>query len=477
MPDTPSLSEPPPSLEGLEILLLEDEPLLSRRLRAFLQRCGARVTSASTLGEALAFLERRTPDFALIDVHLPDGDSLSLLREDRFASTTGVVVMTAQGGIQTAVEAMRLGAGDFLRKPFDLEELPLVLNRLAGNQKSRRIADLRLERDREEGDSYFFGNAMAPLQEQLERILQADARLQGKLPPVLIEGETGTGKTTVARWIHAHGPRAPGPMVDVNCAALPESLAESELFGHERGAFTDARSSRLGLFEAASGGTLFLDEVSSLSPSLQVKLLKALEDHRVRRVGGNRDITVDARIIAASNRNLREAVAEGSFREDLFHRLDLLRVRLPSLRERGRDILQLARHLLLRIARRYGVPVPEISPRGQQRLLAHSWPGNVRELAHELERAVILESGDALVFDALAGVGSVDAAEAPNGTEDWLVAGWVPPASGFDLEAAIGKFIQLALQATEGNVSAAARRLGVARDYVRYRLKQGSRAP
>ena len=246
--------------------------------------------------------------------------------------------------------------------------------------------------------------ALGEVEAQLEKILQADRRLAGQgvpLAPVLIEGETGTGKTSLARWLHRRGPRAKGPLIEVNCSALPESLAESELFGHERGAFTDAKEARLGLIEAAEGGTLFLDELPSLSAAIQAKLLKAIEDRAVRRVGGNRMVAVDARIIAATHRSLPAEVARGAFRADLMHRLDLLRVRIPPLRERGRDVVVLAERLVASLARRYGLPPMTIPAEGAVRLMAQPWPGNVRELAHEIERAMVFDDAQ-LTFRGLA---------------------------------------------------------------------------
>ncbi len=290
------------------------------------------------------------------------------------------------------------------------------------------------------------------------------------LPPVLIEGETGTGKTTIARWLHHRGPRKGQPLVEVNCSALPETLAESELFGHEKGAFTDARSARMGLFEAANGGTLFLDELPSLSPGMQAKVLTAIEGRKIRRVGGTREITVDTRIIAASNRDLKALAARGEFREDLYHRLDLYRIHLPPLRERRGDIVLLAEKLLDQIRRRHRLPRRDITAQGKSRLLAHHWPGNVRELSHELERAVVFEEGQELNFEHLGGAGEPASAPAGLAATEWFNEGFIFPEHGFDLEAAINRIIQHALQQTGNNVSAAARLLGVSRDYIRYRL-------
>ncbi|MFM9080488.1 MAG: sigma-54-dependent transcriptional regulator [Opitutaceae bacterium] len=447
------------------LLLLEDEPLLRRRLEAHLTRLGAEVTCAGTLAEARQALAGLDFDFALVDVNLPDGRSLRLLEEKVVPASVVTVVMPADGGVAGAVEAMRLGAADYLVKPFDLDELAVKLGRARRDRGARRDREHRQVQEVAREESFFFGAALEDVRRQLERIIAADRRAQGATPPVLIEGETGTGKTTLARWLHHHGPRAAAPLVEVNCSAIPEALAESELFGHERGAFTDAREARIGLIEAAEGGTLFLDELPSLSLTIQAKLLKAIEDRLVRRVGGRRDQPVDVRLIAATNADLRALVAAGKFREDLLHRLDLFRLRTPPLRERGEDIIRLAESIAGRVARNYGLTPPPIPPEGRARLLRHTWPGNVRELAHEIERSLVFED-DKLAFRSLAHAEGASTASPA----------WVSPAfqipEGFVLDQAIDALVARALRQSEGNVSAAARLLGVTRDYVRYRLNE-----
>ena len=378
--------------------------------------------------------------------------------------------MTALGGVAGAVEAMRLGALDYLVKPFDAEELPLVIGRARRARQSARVEEHR--REETEKDAIYFGSALAGLHEHLEKILADDERMKGPLPPVLIHGETGTGKTTIARWLHQRGPRAGGELVEVNCSALPETLAESELFGHERGAFTDARTARMGLFEAANGGTLFLDELPSLSLPLQAKVLTAIEDRKIRRVGGNKAIPVDARVIAASNRDLQELVARREFREDLYHRLDLYRVAIPPLRERGEDVVRLAELFARRICQKHRLPAKKISEAGRRRLLVHGWPGNVRELAHELERAIVFEADAELEFARLGGADP--AATAPD-KPGWLDPAFRFPPEGIVLDEAINHLIQLAMKQTEGNISAAARLLGVPHDFIRYRLGRKKR--
>ena len=479
-----------PVLSGLSILVVEDEPLLRRHIASSLERLGADVSGADSIRGARQMAQDLSFDFVLIDVNLPDGRGIDLLREGVLGSNTATVVMTGDSGAAGAVEAMKLGALDYLTKPFEPEALALVMARARQQRQTARITEHRRRESPE--SSFFFGSALASLQIQLQRILTADQRLHNHgahLPPVVIQGETGTGKTTVARWIHGQGPRSGSPLVEANCAAIPDGLAESELFGHERGAFTDARSARMGLFEAANGGTLFLDELASLSLPLQAKLLTALEDHKVRRLGGNRDIPVDVRVIAAANRDLKELVREGRFREDLYHRLDLYRILLPPLRERGDDVLHLAEAVLARLSRRHRLPTRSLSETGRRRVLAYGWPGNVRELAHELERALVFEDGESLNLDSLMGASPGAPVETAPVNLPVPVSGAVPgdwfnplfrfPNQGFSLEEAILRLIHHSLGQTHGNVSAAARLLGVSRDYLRYRLggwKDGSRS-
>ena len=457
MPDDATL---PP---GCEVLVLDDDASLRKRLAAHLRALGTSPTEAGDLAEARRLLGAMRFDFALVDLHLPDGEALELLREGAFSENTGVVVMTAFGGVKKAVEAMRLGAGDYLAKPFEPEELPLAFLRCRSARGATRREEQRSDEAAAETDQLFFGQSLAAVRTHLDAILATERRLERQLPPVLIEGETGTGKTVLARWLHRRGPRAGRPIITVNCAALPENLAEAELFGHERGAFTDAKRARIGLFEAADGGTLFLDEIASLSPGTQAKVLTAVEDGVIRRLGGTRETAVDVRLIAASNRPLAEWVRQGGFREDLYQRLNLLRIELPPLRERAPDIIPLARHLLARIAARHRRTGAKLAAAGEARLLAQPWRGNLRELAHELERAVIFEGDGPLEFAHLAGSAGPPAA-------GWRNPAWSLPAEGFSLDEAMNDLIAEALRATDGNVSAAARRLGVTREFLRYRL-------
>jgi DNA-binding NtrC family response regulator len=447
---------------GCEVLLLEDDAVLRRRLVAHLRSLRAEVTEVSTLAEARQALAGLSFDFALVDLHLPDGDALELLRAGAFSENTGVVVMTAFGGIKEAVEAMRQGAGDYLSKPFEPDELPIAFMRCREKRGMARRDEFRAT-EHLAGDDLFFGESLAGVRGKLDLILATERRLERGLPPILIEGETGTGKSLLAAWLHRQGPRGSRPFIKVNCAALPEALAESELFGHERGAFTDARTARIGLFEAADGGTLFLDDIGTLSSSIQAKVLTAVEDHSIRRLGATKEIRVDVRLIAASNEPLAELAAAGEFREDLYHRLHLLHVALPPLRERGLDIYALGKHMLERIARRHRIRDLSISPAGKARLLAQRWPGNARELAHVIEREVIFARGPHLDFESLG------ATPAPAAT-GWRNPIWRVPDEGFSIDAVVSDLVNEVLRETDHNISATARRLGVTREFLRYRL-------
>ena len=457
-------------LDNSTLLLVEDEALLRRRLAAKFEAAGAEVAVASDLAEARRLVAEMSFDFALMDVNLPDGRSPELLEEKIFGSSTVVLIMTSEGGVEGAVEAMRLGAADYLPKPVDADDAMLRMAAARRRQRHTRGDRFKQEKETARSASLVFGKSLQPVRRQLDQILVADRRLaeSGTVPPpVLILGETGTGKTSLARWLHHHGSRATAPLIEVNCSALPEALAESELFGHERGAFTDAKEAKIGLFEAAEGGTLFLDELPSLSLPLQAKLLKVIEDHEVRRVGGHKTISVNVRVVAAAQDILAEQVQSGAFREDLRQRLDLFRVNIQALRERGNDVVDLAQNFADSIAQKYGMTPATIPAEGGVRLRQYDWPGNVRELAHEVERSLVF-ADDQLAFANLEAGASLSSPDHP-----WLAAGFrFPEEGGFDLENAITTMVKLAVDQADGNASAAARLLGVPRDFVRYRLKQ-----
>ena len=460
-----------PVLKGASILILEDELLLRKHLVAVLEQQDADVTAIGTVDEARRVVGSLSFDFALLDLHLPDGLGTDLLKEGIFSPNTAVIVCTAEGGIKSAVEAIKNGAQDYLLKPIDSSVLPMILQKAKTSTRSARLVEHERRNPNKTGEQIYFGDALSDFKNKLEKITAVDERLGSQLPPVLIHGETGTGKTSIARWLHHNGPRRDSQLVEVNCPALPENLAESELFGHERGAFTDAKSARMGLFEAANGGTLFLDELPSLSLGIQAKILKTIEDRSIRRLGGNREIEVDVRIIAASNQDLGQAVKKGKFRDDLHHRLSLFLLTIPPLRDRGGDILKLAKHLLEKLCKRHQVKTKPISTKGQARLLSHPWRGNVRELNHELERTIVFEDGDEWEFLSLPASN-----ENNNENNNELInEKFNFPKEGFSLEETIGRIIQHAITQSGGNVSAAARLLDVPRDYIRYRQKNSGK--
>jgi DNA-binding NtrC family response regulator len=454
-----------------EILLLEDDLLLAKRITASIEKTGAAVTHCQNLEQARNALNDLSFEAALFDLNLPDGESLDLLRRKLVPEYTLSVLMTGEGGVRSAVEALQLGAADYLAKPFDLDELPLVFANADQRRKNARIRQHEKERDKRESQNLFFEGAFGEDLTKLEKILEADGRLSVNLPPLLIDGPTGSGKSSYARWVHENGPRAESSFVELNCSAIPENLVESELFGHEKGAFTDAKNTRIGLFEAAHQGTLFLDEIASLSLSSQAKVLLAIENGIIRRVGGTKEIKVDVRIIAAANQGLREMIKQGGFREDLFHRLDLLRISIPPLSSRGKGIVELANHFLTGLCKKYKIAQPTLSETSQAQLTTHSWPGNARELIHELERALVMsEKGQDLEL-AITGPLNSDQQEATD-SNDWFNENFTFPDGGFELEKEIIRLIEAAIEQADGNVSQAARLLGVPRDYVRYRLQK-----
>jgi two-component system, NtrC family, response regulator AtoC len=460
------------------VLIVDDERTLARSIKAFLIESGYEAEVAGSGEQALEQLERVRPDVIFADVRLPGMNGIELLRRIReFDAAVPVIMMTAYGTIEGAVEAVKLGAFDYLKKPVDLDELKLLTDR--ARESSRLKQELSYYRRRDTPELRFaeIAGQSPAMQAVLDRARQIAAL--DDVPPVLITGETGTGKGLLARSIHAAGPRAAKPFIEVNCTALPGTLMEAELFGHERGAFTDAKESKIGLFEAAEGGYLFLDEVGDIELSLQGKLLRAIEDRMVRRVGGIRDRKIDTRIFAATNRDLERDAQRGSFRKDLYFRLAVILLQLPPLRERGDDVLLLAEQFLRQFGAKYGKDVREISPRARALLLSYPWPGNVRELSHVIERAVLWSRGVMLDTDhlSLTEPAPIDTPAAggnsfsgQNGGTSSTGAG-IPP-GGVDLPQWERTVIEHALREAGGNQTKAAQRLGITRDTLRYRLKK-----
>jgi len=460
------------------VLVVEDEKILAESISIYLERSGYATAVAHSGEDGVRMAGEASPDVAVVDIRLPGMDGLEVLKRMREVSPgTEVVMMTAHASVASAVEAMRRGAFDYLNKPLDLDELRVVLDKALVHLRLRReLSYLKARGEAGAHVSEIVGDSppIRALKEQIERIAGLESP-EGGAPTVLLLGETGTGKGLVARAIHYQSPRAAGPFVEINCAAIPPSLLEAELFGYERGAYTDARTAKPGLFEAAEGGTLFLDEIGHMDPSLQVKLLQAIEDKSVRRLGGLRSKTNKVRIITATNRDLEAAIAEGAFRQDLYFRIKVLTIEIPPLRTRGADIPLLARHFLDHFAKQYGRPRKELSPETEAVLLAYPWPGNVRELAHVMERAVLLHGGPPVTVEDLGLSGGK--AEAPvNVAPDGRVQ--VDFSSGgIVLDEVEKQLIEKALRTAEWNRGRAAELLGISKETLRYRIEKFNLSP
>ena len=380
------------------VLVVEDDPNLCELLELGLGRRGFRVTWCTRARDALERLEKEEPDVVLTDVNMPEIGGLELCRRIVAARRDlPVVVITAFGSLETAVDAIRAGAYDFVTKPVELEVLAITLDRAvqhrALRQEVRRLQDAVIS-GRKLDELVGGSPAMKGVYDLVERVGANEAS-------VLISGESGTGKEVVARALHRRSKRASGPFVAINCAAMPETLLESELFGHEKGSFTDARATHVGLFAQANGGTLFLDEIGDMPLGLQPKLLRALQERRVRPIGGAAEVPFDARVLAATNQDLDSLVEERRFREDLYYRINVIHIALPPLRARGSDVLLLAQHFLARFAAHAKKNVVGLSPPAAERLLAYAWPGNVRELQNAIEHAVALARYDQVVVEDL----------------------------------------------------------------------------
>jgi DNA-binding NtrC family response regulator len=444
------------------ILIVEDDETIRVTVGNFLRRQGFDVEVADHGTQALALLKERRFGLILLDLRLPDMNGLDILSTVREADEqTLVVIMTAYPEVRTAVAALKAGAWDYINKPFDLEDLQELIRRAVETHRLRREVEWRRARDEVPSIDGLIGRSAA-FQEMVDMTGRIAAA--GKMP-TLIRGESGTGKERIAQAIHARSPRASGPWVTLNCSALPEGLLESELFGHEKGAFTDAKQLKRGLIELADGGILFLDEIGDLALSLQPKLLRVLETQSFRRVGGQKEIRVDVRFVAATHRDLPAMVQAGTFREDLYYRLNVATIELPALRERMDDILALARHFLAEAAPVIGIATPTLDPSAEPLLLSYRWPGNVRELRNVMERAAILSAGKTVGPRHLPReiVGDAAPAQASSGAD----AAPVRPLAEIELE-----YIRHAVAQCGGNKTHAAEMLGITRLTLRNKLKE-----
>ena len=455
------------------LLIIEDEALFGNEVKRHYQRSGWHVVLAPTLREAehLVLRSRITPLVVLSDMNLPDGNGLDLLEKARGLGEMGEwVFLTGYGEPADAERAQRLRAVDFLQKPADFKNLDLVI---AGAARSAR-AQRRLKEQASSERQRFSPQAFVGQSPAAQRVRELLSRLCDlPLSSIMIAGETGTGKGLVARILHYSGQRSDGPFVEVNCAALPKDLLESELFGHEQGAFTGAKAPHRGLMEQADGGSLFLDEISEMDAGLQAKLLTAIEGHKMRRLGGEREITADIQVFAASNSDLAKAVSEGRFRADLYHRLSVFELTLPTLRERSQDIQDLVEGLLAEFNTKAKKRVRVVPPDIMVRLETYDWPGNVRQLRNVIERCILLSDGETFPEEWLQLGPSSEAGASRTRTAmpegDWI---HLPLDGSMALEDMDRHIIKTALERHGYNVMATARALGTTRETLRYRIQK-----
>jgi two-component system response regulator AtoC len=455
------------------VLVVDDQDSIRHFVGRALEEDGYTVVSAGSVREARVAIEQAMPDMAFLDLKLPDGTGLELLREiKRLQPEVPVVLMTAFGELETAVEAMSAGAFWFVKKPFQVEELLALATRAMESQKL--WLELRRLRNQAFADEEYLHSASPSMQ---EAYAIAEQVARGDTTSVLIEGESGTGKEYFANLIHRMSARHSQPFVEINCAAIPSELLESELFGHEKGAFTDARAQKLGLMELANGGTLFLDEIGEMSPMLQVKLLRVLERRTFKRVGGTKDILVNLRIISATNQDLEKMVKEGAFREDLYYRLKVVPLFVPPLRERREDIVPLARLFMERFSKQFKKPFHDIAASAQRMLVEYSWPGNIRELKNLFERTILLETAEVLEAHhlKLAPRGRAGAAGASLGQRVDEALSSPIPSDGLPFESLVEDLERALIlrvsYATKWNQSRTAELLNLKRDKLRYRMK------
>jgi two-component system response regulator AtoC len=448
-----------------KILVVDDEHLIRWSLEQNLKKQGYGVVTAASGEDALRLIREESPELVLLDIQLPGINGLEVLEKIKEMDEEVIVIMvTALGVLETAVKAMRMGAHDYINKPFNLDELSIVIRKaLETGELKREVAHLRSEQTRKYGIANIIGESrhMQSVLAMVDKIAKSDAST------VFIQGESGTGKELVAKAIHYESARADRPFMAINCAAVPETLLESELMGHEKGAFTDAKVQKKGLFEMSDGGTLFLDEIGDMDLGMQAKLLRVLEERTFRRVGGTKEIPVDVRIVSATNKDLLKAIEERTFRKDLYYRIQVIPIFLPPLRERKDDILPLVKHFINHFNREFGKNVKGVSKMAEKFLVEYSWPGNIRELKNILERAIILENDETLLLEHL----PKEIVAKTGGLSAGPMNLCLPP-EGIDIEDVERELIRQALEVSEGNQSKAAKKLNLGIDAFRYRMKK-----
>lgn len=448
-----------------KLLVVDDEHLIRWSLEQNLKKMGYDVVTAGTGEDALRLVREEQPDLVLLDIQLPGISGIDVLEKIKEHDEDIIVIMvTANGGLDTAVNAMRLGAYDYVSKPFNLDELSIIVKKaLETSDLKQEVVRLRTE-TKKDGVPNIVGDSrqVTYLMEVLEKVAKSEAST------VLVQGESGTGKELVAKWIHYSSNRAEKPFIAINCAAVPATLLESELFGHEKGAFTDAKVTKKGLFELADGGTVFLDEIGDMEMGMQAKLLRFLEDRSFRRIGGSRVFTVDVRIISATNKELQKSIEEKTFRNDLYYRLQVIPIFLPSLRERKEDIIPLATHFISHYNTEFNKKVSGIAAMAERVMLDYSWPGNIRELKNVIERAIILGNDETLLLEHLPL--EIVAKASPQGGSP--VSSFRLPVEGIDIEEVERELIRQALEITDWNQSKAAKKLSLGIDAFRYRMKK-----
>lgn len=440
------------------LLIVEDDDVMRKTLGEVFTRRGLYVIPASRGSEALDIVSNRKVDLVLLDLRLPDTNGLDVLKKMRnIEEDATVIVMTAYPEVKTAISAMKAGAYDYINKPFELEELRLLVDKALEARSLR--SEVELLRFEKKNECLLEMVGSGPAFKRVKELITVTA--DTPRTPVLILGETGTGKELAAHAVHCGSDRRDKPYIKLNCSAIPDNLLESELFGYEKGAFTDAKQSKKGLFELADGGTIFLDEIGDMDIRLQPKLLQVLENHTFRKVGGTRDIAVDVRVVAATNRNLETAVKEGKFRGDLYYRLKVMVINLPPLRERKEDIVPLAEHFLCIDNKTFGKNVKGVSGEAKDTLLRYPWPGNVREMRNVIERAVILARPGGMITHELLSL------EVNHGRDETA-----EDKKGSSLEDMEKEHITRIMELFHGNKSRAAEKLGISRLTLREKLKK-----